>query len=72
MAAIKAAPKKKKKLTKDDPEFYSTIAKMAGQSLLKKKGKSYFSDLAKKSHGPKSKRDGYHGGRPKKDQSQDA
>lgn len=62
MAAISQPRKKKKKLTKDDPDFYSTIAKMAGKGLLKKKGKKYFSDLAKKSH----PRASYNGGRPKK------
>jgi hypothetical protein len=57
-------PKKREpeKLTKADPEFYSKIAKLAGQKLARKKGTDYFSKLAKKSH-PRAE---YHGGRPKK------
>jgi hypothetical protein len=54
--------KKAEKLTKADPEFYSKIAAIAGQELVRKKGTEYFSKLAKKSH-PRSE---YHGGRPKK------
>jgi len=50
------------KLSKSDPNFYSTIAKMAGKKLRKKYGKTYFSNLAKQSHPRKS----YNGGRPKK------
>lgn len=50
------------KLTKSDPDFYSKIAKRAGQKLKRKRGKKYFSDLAKKSH----PRESYNGGRPKK------
>lgn len=61
-----AAIEPKEKLSKDDPEFYSKIAKMAGKKLRKKRGKKYFSELAKRSHLP-GKRDGYHGGRPKKE-----
>lgn len=61
MAADKAK-KKSTKLTKADPDFYSKIAKMAGRKLLKKRGKNYFSKLAKKSH-PRAE---YNGGRPKK------
>lgn len=50
------------KLSKDDPDFYSTIAQMAGEKLKKKRGNEYFSELAKKSHPRKE----YNGGRPKK------
>jgi len=50
------------KLTKADPEFYSKIAAIAGQKLLKERGTKYFSELAASSH----PRDSYHGGRPKK------
>lgn len=63
MAANKPARKKAKKLTKKDPDFYKKIATIAGKKLLEKKGTSYFSDLAKKSHPRKS----YNGGRPKKE-----
>jgi hypothetical protein len=53
---------KKKKLTKADPLFYSKIARIAGEKLVRQKGTDYFSKLAAKSH-PRSE---YHGGRPKK------
>lgn len=56
------AANKAKKLSRSDPGFYTTIAKMAGEKILKKKGKAYFSKLAKKSH-PRAE---YRGGRPKK------
>ena len=49
-------------LTKDNPDFYKLIAKMAGQALKKKYGKGYFSKLAARSH-PRSE---YRGGRPRK------
>jgi hypothetical protein len=64
------ARKAQPKLTKADPDFYSKIARIAGEKLLKKKGRKYFSDLAKKSHKPGA-RDGYHGGRPKKEPKSD-
>src|SRR4051812_37194507 len=67
MTRANSTPKKKKepetKLSKSDPDFYSTIARMAGTKLKKKRGKKYFSELAKKSH-PRAE---YKGGRPKKD-----
>jgi hypothetical protein len=53
---------KKTKLTKDDPEFYSKIAAIAGKKLVRLRGTEYFSKLAAKSH-PRAE---YHGGRPKK------
>jgi hypothetical protein len=59
----KSARVPQEKLSKSDPDFYSTIARMAGQKLKKKRGKKYFSELAKKSH-PRTE---YKGGRPKKD-----
>jgi hypothetical protein len=54
--------KKSEKLSKSDPAFYATIARIAGEKLLKERGTSYFSKLAAKSH-PRSE---YRGGRPKK------
>jgi hypothetical protein len=60
-AAIKSKSKPEK-LTKKDPDFYSKIATLGGKKTLKKKGKKYFSELAKASHPRKS----YNGGRPKK------
>ena len=59
----KSVAEPKEKLSKDDPEFYSKIARKAGQKLKKKRGKKYFSELAKKSH-PRAE---YNGGRPKKE-----
>jgi hypothetical protein len=56
------AKMKAKKLSKSDPEFYSKIAALAGQQLLRKHGTEYFSKLAAKSH-PRAH---YAGGRPKK------
>jgi len=55
--------KKVEKLTKDDPEFYSKIAAISGQKLVRQKGTEYFSKLAAKSH-PRAE---YHGGRPRKE-----
>jgi len=63
MAANKKAQSKPEKLTKKDPLFYSKIAKIGGKKVLKRKGKKYFSELAKASHPRKE----YHGGRPKKE-----
>ena len=57
----------KEKLSKSDPEFYTKIARLAGAAILKKKGKKYFKELAKKSH----PREHYNGGRPKKIQNLD-
>lgn len=59
---VYAARMGKAKLTKADPKFYSKIAALAGEKLLKERGTKYFSKLAKKSH-PRAE---YHGGRPKK------
>lgn len=58
----RAAPK----LTKKDPAYYSKIGAIS--AAKRKLKKDYFSEMAKKSHGPDSARDGYHGGRkPKAD-----
>jgi hypothetical protein len=57
-----AKVKQGEKLSKADPEFYSKIAKLAGEKLVRKRGTQYFSKLAAKSH----PRDSYNGGRPKK------
>lgn len=65
VVVIKKAHPAKKKLSKKDPNYY---AKIGAISAAKRKLKAnYFSDMAKKSHGPDSARDGYHGGRKKKD-----
>jgi|WetSurMetagenome_2_1015567.scaffolds.fasta_scaffold674405_2 hypothetical protein len=62
-AARMAKQTKSQKLSKNDPEFYSKIAAIAGKKLVKKRGTNYFSELAKKSH-PRTE---YHGGRPRKE-----
>lgn len=70
-----ATPKKvqkaqvvKPKLKKSDPDYYSKIGAI---SAAKRKLKStYFSDMAKLSHpvnNPEADRDGYKGGRKKKE-----
>jgi len=63
-ARMEKKPKlaKEGKLSKDDPEFYSKIAAIAGKKLVRKHGTEYFSKLAAKSH----PRDHYNGGRPPK------
>ena len=63
--AVKAPSKPKKKLSKKDPNYYAKIGAIS--AAARKLKSSYFSDMAKKSHGPDSARDGYHGGRKKKD-----
>lgn len=54
--------KEPEKLSKEDPLFYSKIAAIAGQKMVRKHGTEYFSKLAAKSH-PRAQ---YNGGRPKK------
>lgn len=63
--AVKTPSKPKKKLSKKDPNYYAKIGAIS--AAARKLKSSYFSDMAKKSHGPDSARDGYHGGRKKKD-----
>ena len=53
---------KSQKLSKDDPDFYAKIGRMAGNKLLAEHGKNYFRKIAKLSH-PRAE---YNGGRPKK------
>ena len=63
--AVKTPSKPKKKLSKKDPNYY---AKIGAISAARRKLKSdYFSAMAVLSHGKNSARDGYHGGRKKKD-----
>jgi hypothetical protein len=52
------------KLSKKDPDYYAKIGAIS--AAKRKLNKAYFSDMAKKSHGPNSARDGYHGGRKPK------
>ena len=64
--AVKQNPKPKKKLQKKDPA--TITAKIGAISAAKRKlNREFFSEMARKSHGPDSARDGYHGGRKKKD-----
>ena len=52
------------KLSKADPNYYSKIGAIS--AARRKLNSTYFSDMAKLSHGKDSARDGYHGGRKKK------
>jgi hypothetical protein len=66
--AVKKAPSKpKQKLSKKDPNYYSKIGAIS--AAKRKLNRQYFSDMAAKSHGPDSARDGYHGGRKPKDEN---
>jgi hypothetical protein len=58
------------KLSKSDPNYYSKIGAIS--AARRKLDSTYFSDMAKKSHGPDSSRDGYHGGRKKKTDTPEA
>ena len=51
------------KLSKSDPDYFSKMGKISATNRLKKLGTTHMSELAKKSH---PRKDGYHGGRPKK------
>lgn len=68
-SAPKKVSKPKKttpKLSKLDPDYYKKIGAIS--AAKRKLKKDYFSEMARKSHGPQAKRDGYHGGRkPKED-----
>lgn len=63
-AVNKPGSKTKSKLSKSDPDFYKKI----GEISAKRRGldSNYFSTMAKRSHGPASKRTGYYGGRKPK------
>ena len=67
--AVKKVPSKPaKKLSKSDPGYYAEIGRRSAEARKLKPG--YFSDMAKRSHpsnNPDAARDGYHGGRKKKD-----
>jgi hypothetical protein len=56
--------KPQQKLSKNDPLFYAKIGSISAEK--RQLAKEYFSSMAKLSHGEGSKRDGYHGGRKKK------
>jgi hypothetical protein len=64
-AVKKAVTKPKVKLSKQDPNYYAKIGAIS--AAKRKLSKDYFSQMAKLSHGENSARDGYHGGRKKKD-----
>ena len=64
--AVKQTPSKpKQKLSKADPDYYKKIGAIS--AARRKLKPEFFSEMAKKSHGPNSARDGYHGGRRKKE-----
>jgi len=60
-------PPKKSGLSKSDPDYYRKIGIISAQK--RKMTSEQFSAMARLSHGENSKRDGYHGGRKKKDDS---
>jgi len=59
-------PPKKSGLSKSDPDYYRKIGIISAQK--RKMTSEQFSAMAKLSHAPGS-RDGYHGGRKKKEDS---
>lgn len=61
----KSSSKPKPTLSKSDPNYYSKIGTIS--AARRKLDSEYFSEMARLSHGKNSKRDGYHGGRKKKD-----
>jgi hypothetical protein len=67
--AVKKVPSKpKQKLSKSDPDYYKKIGQIS--AARRKLNSTYFSDMAAKSHpsnNPDAERDGYHGGRRKKE-----
>ena len=66
MNRMTTAKKKSTKL-KRDPNFMAMIGRKGGNRTKKKKGKDYFSRIAKLSHpgnNPDAKRKKYVGGRP--------
>jgi hypothetical protein len=67
--AVKAPAKPKVKLSKQDPDYYSKIGAIS--AAKRKLNSEYFSAMAAKSHA-EGCRDGYHGGRKKKVDSENA
>lgn len=63
---VQKAQPVKPKLSKSDPDYYKKIGEISARK--RKLNSDYFSRMAKKSHGPNSARDGYHGGRKKKEE----
>lgn len=62
--AVKPTPSKPKpKLSKADPNYYAKIGAIS--AAKRKLPKSFFSEMASKSHAPGSRPDGYKGGRRK-------
>ena len=53
-----------KKLSKSDPDYYSKIGQIS--AAKRKMTSEQFSAMAKRSHNPASRPNGYHGGRPRK------
>ena len=69
--AVKSTQSKPKKtgLKKSDPDYYKKIGQIS--AAKRKLSPEFFAAMAKKSHNPKSRPNGYMGGRPKKDAKQD-
>jgi hypothetical protein len=57
-------PVKKTGLSKKDPNYYAKIGAIS--AAKRKLSKSFFSEMARKSHNPESRPEGYRGGRKKK------
>lgn len=60
-AKVKRATSLKTRFT---PEYMRALGSKGGKKTAKKKGKKFFSEIAKLSH-KAGARDGYHGGRPR-------
>lgn len=69
--AVKKTPSKPKvKLSKADPSFYQKIGAIS--AARRKLNSEFFSAMAKKSHAPGSRPEGYKGGRKKKEDTENA
>ena len=69
-AVKQTTSKPKQKLSKSDPDYFAKIGAIS--AARRKLNSTYFSDMAKKSHGPESARTGYFGGRKKKADTENA
>ena len=69
-AVKKISSKPKEKLSKDDPNYYAKIGAIS--AAKRKLNREFFISMAKLSHAPGSRPDGYKGGRKKKDATENA
>jgi hypothetical protein len=65
LVKVEKAVTAKPKLSKADPDYYKKIGAIS--AAKRALNSEYFSNMAAKSHNVKSRPDGYHGGRKKKD-----